>query len=152
MTRPKRSTKSGKRKWSALCHSKARSSCPSSQNRPGEGQRRDQMVPVQFFSGMGTRSGRVHHFRSLIMSYFDHFAFGIYPYIAFAVMLIGSWIRYDREQYTWKTSLQPAAGEKGLTSRQYSIPYWHHSHSGRSCRRPADTTRSLALVRHQCVI
>ncbi len=27
-------------------------SCPSSQNRPGEGQRRDQMVPVQFFSGM----------------------------------------------------------------------------------------------------
>ncbi|MCP3127022.1 respiratory nitrate reductase subunit gamma [Shewanella sp. KJ2020] len=38
------------------------------------------------------------------MSHFSIFAFGIYPYIAMAVMFIGSWIRYDREQYTWKTS------------------------------------------------
>ncbi len=28
--------------------------------------------------------------------------FGVYPYIAFAVCLIGCWIRFDREQYTWK--------------------------------------------------
>ena len=38
------------------------------------------------------------------MSHFSIFAFGIYPYIAMAVMFIGSWIRYDREQYTWKAS------------------------------------------------
>ena len=31
------------------------------------------------------------------------FLFGIYPYIALAVFLVGSLIRYDREQYTWKS-------------------------------------------------
>lgn len=28
--------------------------------------------------------------------------FGAYPYLAGAVFLLGSWIRFDREQYTWK--------------------------------------------------
>jgi len=32
-----------------------------------------------------------------------HFAFGIYPYIAMAVFFIGSWVRFDRDQYTWKS-------------------------------------------------
>lgn len=30
--------------------------------------------------------------------------FGWYPYLALTVFLLGSLIRYDREQYTWKTS------------------------------------------------
>jgi nitrate reductase gamma subunit len=29
--------------------------------------------------------------------------FGIYPYIALALFLLGSLIRYDREQYSWKS-------------------------------------------------
>ncbi|MBC9071187.1 respiratory nitrate reductase subunit gamma [Thauera sp. CAU 1555] len=29
--------------------------------------------------------------------------FGVYPYIALTVFFVGSWIRYDNEQYTWKT-------------------------------------------------
>ena len=33
----------------------------------------------------------------------NQFLFGIYPYIALAVFLLGSLIRYDREQYTWKS-------------------------------------------------
>jgi nitrate reductase gamma subunit len=37
------------------------------------------------------------------MSYVDTFFFGIYPYLAGAVFLIGSLIRFDREQYTWKS-------------------------------------------------
>src|SRR5215470_20031189 len=37
------------------------------------------------------------------MSYVDTFLFGIYPYLAGAVFLIGSLIRFDREQYTWKS-------------------------------------------------
>ena len=37
------------------------------------------------------------------MSYFHDFLFGIYPYIALAVFLVGSLIRFDREQYTWKS-------------------------------------------------
>ena len=37
------------------------------------------------------------------MSYVNDFLFGIYPYIALAVFLLGSLIRFDREQYTWKS-------------------------------------------------
>jgi nitrate reductase gamma subunit len=33
----------------------------------------------------------------------QRFLFGIYPYICLAVFLLGSLIRFDREQYTWKT-------------------------------------------------
>ena len=29
--------------------------------------------------------------------------FGIYPYVCLAVFFIGSWMRFDRDQYTWKT-------------------------------------------------
>lgn len=31
------------------------------------------------------------------------FVFSIYPYIVLTVFFVGSWIRYDAEQYTWKT-------------------------------------------------
>ena len=31
------------------------------------------------------------------------FLFGIYPYICLSVFLIGSVIRFDREQYTWRS-------------------------------------------------
>ncbi|NMM27126.1 MAG: respiratory nitrate reductase subunit gamma [Glaciimonas sp.] len=37
------------------------------------------------------------------MEYFQQFIFGIYPYIALAIFLLGSLIRFDREQYTWKS-------------------------------------------------
>ncbi len=37
------------------------------------------------------------------MSYSQHFLFGIYPYIALSVFFLGSLIRFDREQYTWKS-------------------------------------------------
>jgi nitrate reductase gamma subunit len=33
----------------------------------------------------------------------DFFLFGIYPYIALTIFLLGSLIRFDREQYTWKS-------------------------------------------------
>ncbi len=37
------------------------------------------------------------------MSFFDEFAFQIYPYIALVVFFVGSWIRFDRSMYTWRT-------------------------------------------------
>ncbi len=37
------------------------------------------------------------------MNYLNQFLFGIYPYIALAVFLVGSLVRFDREQYTWKS-------------------------------------------------
>lgn len=36
-------------------------------------------------------------------SAWDHFLFGIYPYICLAVLLLGSLVRYDREPYSWKS-------------------------------------------------
>ncbi|QCP53595.1 respiratory nitrate reductase subunit gamma [Trinickia violacea] len=35
--------------------------------------------------------------------YFHQFLFGIYPYLCLAVLLLGSLVRFDREQYTWKS-------------------------------------------------
>ncbi|MFM6991615.1 MAG: respiratory nitrate reductase subunit gamma [Rhodoferax sp.] len=37
------------------------------------------------------------------MSYLDHFIFGVYPYIALSVFFLGSLIRFDRDQYSWKS-------------------------------------------------
>jgi len=37
------------------------------------------------------------------MSYLNQFVFGIYPYICLTVFLLGSLIRFDRDQYTWKS-------------------------------------------------
>lgn len=37
------------------------------------------------------------------MSYLHQFLFGIYPYIALTVFLLGSLIRFEREQYTWRS-------------------------------------------------
>ena len=37
------------------------------------------------------------------MSYLHQFVFGIYPYIALTIFLLGSLIRFDREQYSWKS-------------------------------------------------
>jgi nitrate reductase gamma subunit len=37
------------------------------------------------------------------MTYFDRFLFGYYPYLALTVFLVGSLVRFDREQYSWKS-------------------------------------------------
>ncbi len=37
------------------------------------------------------------------LNYLNQFLFGIYPYIALAIFLLGSLVRFEREQYTWKT-------------------------------------------------
>jgi nitrate reductase gamma subunit len=37
------------------------------------------------------------------MNVFENFLFGIYPYICLTVFLLGSLIRFDRDQYTWKS-------------------------------------------------
>lgn len=55
------------------------------------------------------------------MNYLNTFFFGIYPYIALAVMFIGTWIRYDREQFTWKTSSSQLLEKKQL--RRGSIAF-----------------------------
>jgi len=37
------------------------------------------------------------------VNYLDQFLFSLYPYICLTVFLMGSLIRFDRDQYTWKS-------------------------------------------------
>jgi nitrate reductase gamma subunit len=37
------------------------------------------------------------------MSYINYFCFQLFPYLALAVFLIGSWARFDHAPYTWRT-------------------------------------------------
>ncbi|MBC7153259.1 MAG: respiratory nitrate reductase subunit gamma [Rhodobacteraceae bacterium] len=43
-----------------------------------------------------------------------NFLFGIYPYIALSVLLIGSVVRYERDPFTWKTSSSQMLRRKQL--------------------------------------
>jgi len=44
----------------------------------------------------------------------NHIVFGWYPYLALTVFLLGSLIRFDREQYTWKASSSQLLRRKQL--------------------------------------
>lgn len=55
------------------------------------------------------------------MNYLNDLLFGIYPYIALAVFVLGSLIRYDRDQYTWKTGSSQMLESKML--RKGSMPF-----------------------------
>ena len=48
------------------------------------------------------------------MSYFDSLFFGLYPYVAGAVFLIGSWLRYDQAQYTWRAGSSQMLSKSGM--------------------------------------
>ncbi|MCF6215870.1 MAG: respiratory nitrate reductase subunit gamma [Emcibacter sp.] len=47
-------------------------------------------------------------------SFLHHLAFGIYPYIAVLVMVLGSILRYDRDQYSWKANSSQLLRSKGM--------------------------------------
>ena len=46
--------------------------------------------------------------------YLNHLVFGIYPYIALAVLAVGSVIRYDREPYSWRAGSSQLLRRKQL--------------------------------------
>lgn len=48
------------------------------------------------------------------MDWFNQALFGFYPYIALAVLVIGSVLRFDREQYTWRTGSSQLLRRKQL--------------------------------------
>lgn len=49
------------------------------------------------------------------MNYIHDLLFGIYPYLAGAVFFVGSWIRFDRDQYSWK-----AGSSQMLSNRAFA--------------------------------
>jgi len=48
------------------------------------------------------------------MSNLNNLLFGVYPYIAIIVCVVGSWIRFDREPYTWKADSSQMLNKKGF--------------------------------------
>jgi len=46
--------------------------------------------------------------------YINQFFFGIYPYIAMTVFFLGSLLRYDRDQYTWKAGSSQLLRKKDM--------------------------------------
>jgi nitrate reductase gamma subunit len=48
------------------------------------------------------------------MNWYNELLFGFYPYIALVVLVIGSILRFDREQYTWRTGSSQLLRRKQL--------------------------------------
>ena len=53
----------------------------------------------------------------------DTFLFGVYPYICLTIFLLGSLIRFDRDQYTWKSDSSQLlkAGQLRLGSNLFHV-------------------------------
>ena len=49
-----------------------------------------------------------------MLDYLHHFTFGIFPYVALAVFAAGSLIRFDREQYSWRSGSSQLLRKKQL--------------------------------------
>lgn len=48
------------------------------------------------------------------LNWLQIFVFGVYPYIALAVCVIGTWARFDLSQYSWKTGSSQMLNDKGM--------------------------------------
>jgi len=44
----------------------------------------------------------------------NHLVFGLYPYFALTVLIVGSILRYDRDQYSWKAGSSQLLRSKGM--------------------------------------
>lgn len=57
------------------------------------------------------------------MNAIDNFLFGLFPYIALTVFFLGSLIRFDRDQYTWKSDSSQLlkAGQLRIGSNLFHI-------------------------------
>ncbi|BES72769.1 respiratory nitrate reductase subunit gamma [Marinobacter nanhaiticus D15-8W] len=57
------------------------------------------------------------------MDYLNTLLFGIYPYVALTVFVIGSWVRYDMGQFTWKagSSQMLGRGKMRLASNLFHV-------------------------------
>lgn len=48
------------------------------------------------------------------MANFNFLLFGVYPYVATAIMILGCWARFDLSQYTWKAHSSQLMSSKGM--------------------------------------
>lgn len=55
----------------------------------------------------------------MIGTYINDFFFGFYPYVCLTVFVVGSIMRYDRDQYTWKADSSMLLRKKGMRLYNY---------------------------------
>ncbi|MES1964060.1 respiratory nitrate reductase subunit gamma [Psychrobacter sp. AH5] len=48
------------------------------------------------------------------LSWLQIFLFGVYPYIALAIAIVGTWVRFDLSQYSWKTGSSQMLRSKNM--------------------------------------
>ncbi len=48
------------------------------------------------------------------MNYLHQFFFGYFPYVALGIFVLGSALRYDRDQYSWKADSSQLLSKKGM--------------------------------------
>ena len=48
------------------------------------------------------------------MSYLNTLLFGVYPYVALVILILGTWARYDHGQYTWKAHSSQMLRKKNM--------------------------------------
>ncbi len=48
------------------------------------------------------------------LNWLQIFLFGVYPYIALAVAIVGTWVRFDLSQYSWKTGSTQMLRKKNM--------------------------------------
>ncbi|CQJ65855.1 respiratory nitrate reductase subunit gamma [Yersinia intermedia] len=48
------------------------------------------------------------------MSFLNKFFFDIYPYMAMVIFFVGSWLRYDYGQYSWRAGSSQMLDKKGV--------------------------------------
>jgi nitrate reductase gamma subunit len=49
-----------------------------------------------------------------MIQYLNVFFYDIYPYLCGTVFLVGSWLRYDYGQYTWRASSSQMLDKRGM--------------------------------------
>lgn len=49
------------------------------------------------------------------MNYLNVFCFQLYPYIALAVFLLGSWVRFDQAAYSWRSGSSQLLSDRGMS-------------------------------------
>ncbi|WP_333893098.1 respiratory nitrate reductase subunit gamma [Atlantibacter subterraneus] len=50
-----------------------------------------------------------------MINYLNFFFYDIYPYLCGTVFILGSWLRYDYGQYTWRAGSSQMLDKKGMT-------------------------------------
>lgn len=56
-----------------------------------------------------------------MIQYLNVFFYDIYPYLCGTVFLVGSWLRYDYGQYTWRASSSQMLDKRGMVALRPAV-------------------------------